>query len=124
MLLWKAEALIEIGEAAGLEEARKIINRIRLRAKNSPYVKDFEDSEQNAANYLIGEYPSEGWNQELARKALRWERRMEFAMEGDRFFDRGARFVRGRDEYLPIPNAQYNFSEGNYVQNPGYGKFN
>jgi hypothetical protein len=74
---------------------------------------------------------------------------MEFAMEGDRFFDlvrwgiaaetmnsyisveqnkrvyyRGARFVRGRDEYLPIPNAQYNFSEGNYVQNPGYGKFN
>ena len=119
------------------------------RGKNSPYVKDFEDSEQNAANYLIGEYPSEGWNQELARKALRWERRMEFAMEGDRFFDlvrwgvaaetmnsyigveqnkrvyyRGARFVRGRDEYLPIPNAQYNFSEGNYVQNPGYGKFN
>ena len=89
------------------------------------------------------------WTQEFALKALRWERRMEFAMEGDRFFDlvrwgiaaetmnsyisveqnkrvyyRGARFVRGRDEYLPIPNAQYNFSEGNYVQNPGYGKFN
>lgn len=149
VLLWKAEALIEIGEATGLEEARKIINRIRLRAKNSPYVKDFKHSEQDAANYLIGEYPAEGWSQDFARKALRWERRMEFAMEGDRFFDlvrwgiaaetmnsyisveqnkrvyyRGARFVRGRDEYLPIPNAQYNFSEGNYVQNPGYGKFN
>ena len=79
--------MIEIGEAAGLEEARKIINRIRLRAKNSPYVKDFKHPEQNAANYLIGEYPAEGWNQDFARKALRWERRMEFAMEGDRFFD-------------------------------------
>lgn len=149
VLLWKAEALIEIGEAAGLEEARKIINRIRLRAKNSPYVKDFKHPEQNAANYLIGEYSAEGWNQDFARKALRWERRMEFAMEGDRFFDlvrwgiaeetmnsyivveqnkrvyyRGARFIGGRDEYLPIPNAQYNFSEGTYVQNPGYGKFN
>ena len=149
VLLWKAEALIEIGEAAGLEEARKIINRIRLRAKNSPYVKDFKHPEQNAANYLIGEYPAEGWNQDFARKALRWERRMEFAMEGDRFFDlvrwgiaeetmnsyivveqnkrvyyRGARFIGGRDEYLPIPNSQYNFSEGTYVQNPGYGKFN
>ena len=67
VLLWKAEALIEIGEAAGLEEARKIINRIRLRAKNSPYVKDFKHPEQNAANYLIGEYPAEGWNQDLRR---------------------------------------------------------
>ena len=51
--------MIEIGEATGLEEARKIINRIRLRAKNSPYVKDFKHSEQDAANYLIGEYPAE-----------------------------------------------------------------
>ena len=44
--------------------------------------------------------------------------------QNKRVYYRGARFVRGRDEYLPIPNAQYNFSEGNYVQNPGYGKFN
>ena len=73
---------------------------------------------------------------------------MEFAMEGDRFFDlvrwgiaaetmnsyisveQNKRLLSWcslcswRDEYLPIPNAQYNFSEGNYVQNPGYGKFN
>ena len=70
------------------------------------------------------------------------------AMEGDRFFDlvrwgiaektmnafidkeqdnrvyyRGAHFTSGKDEYLPIPLPQYNFSEGNYVQNPGYGSF-
>jgi hypothetical protein len=27
------------------------------------------------------------WTQEFAREALRWERRLEFAMEGFRFFD-------------------------------------
>lgn len=148
VLLWKAEALVELGESAGLEEARDIINRIRRRAKNSMYVKDFENPEKNAANYLIGEYPAQGWNQDYARKAVRFETRLETAMEGDRFFDlvrwgiaaeemnayiqkeqnkrvyyKGAHFTAGKDEYLPIPLPQYNFSEGNYVQNPGYGKF-
>ena len=47
-----------------------------------------------------------------------------FQTENKRVYYRGARFIGGRDEYLPIPNAQYNFSEGTYVQNPGYGKFN
>ncbi len=70
VLLWKAEALIEIGEATGLEEARKIINRIRLRAKNSPYVKDFKHSEQDAANYLIGEYPAEGLESGLCPQGI------------------------------------------------------
>ena len=70
VLLWKAEALIEIGEATGLEEAPKIINRIRLRAKNSPYVKDFKHPEQDAANYLIGEYPAEGWSQGLCPQSI------------------------------------------------------
>ena len=41
VLLWKAEALVELGDEASLEEARQVINQIRLRAKNSPYVKDF-----------------------------------------------------------------------------------
>ena len=45
-------------------------------------------------------------------------------LKNKRVYYRGARFIGGRDEYLPIPNAQYNFSEGTYVQNPGYGKFN
>ena len=148
VLLWKAEALVELGEPAGLEEARKIINRIRRRAKNSTYVKDFKNPEKNAASYLIGEYPAQGWSQDYARKAVRFETRLETAMEGDRFFDlvrwgiaaeemnayiqkeqnkrvyyKGAHFTAGKDEYLPIPLPQYNFSEGNYVQNPGYGEF-
>lgn len=148
VLLWKAEALIEIGGSANLEEARKIINKIRSRAKNSRYVKDFNNPAVNAADYAIGEYPSASWTQDYARRALRWERRLELAMEGDRFFDlvrwgiaeqtmnayiaveqnkrvyyRGARFVADKDEYLPIPTPQYNFSEGQYKQNPGYGDF-
>jgi hypothetical protein len=148
VLLWKAEALIETGDAAGLEEARQIINRIRLRAKNSPYVKDFADPSKEAARYLINEYPAAGWTQEYARRALRFETRLETAMEGERYFDlvrwgeaaavmpqfitseKGRRvyysvatFTAGQDEYLPIPLAQYNFSQGLYKQNPGYGDF-
>lgn len=148
VLLWKAEALVELGDAASLEEARQIINRIRKRAMDSPCVKDFDDPSKPAANYLIGLYPEAGWDQAYARKAVRFETRLEMAMEGDRFFDlvrwgeaattmnayilkeqerrvyyKGAHFTSGKDEYLPIPNAQYNFSEGNYVQNPGYGSF-
>ena len=148
VLLWKAEALIEIGDGAGLEEAREIINRIRTRAKTSPYVKDFNDPSKDAANYNIGLYPVAGWTQDYARQALRFETRLEKAMEGERFFDlvrwgiaaetmnayiekeKGTRvyysiadFTSGRDEFLPISRPQYNFSNGNYVQNPGYGDF-
>lgn len=148
VLLWKAEALIEIGDANGLEEARQLINRIRNRAMTSDYVKDFNDPAKDAANYLIGLYPAEGWTQDYAREALRFETRLEKAMEGERFFDlvrwgiaaetmnkyienekdirvyySVAHFTEGRDEYLPISRPQYNFSEGLYVQNPGYGSF-
>ena len=148
VLLWKAEALVELGDAASLEEAREIVNRIRRRAMNSAYVKDFNDPSKDAANYLIGEYPAAGWTQDYARQAVRFETRLETAMEGDRFFDlvrwgiaddtmnaylnvekakrvyySTATFTGGRDEYLPIPMPQYNFSNGLYVQNPGYGSF-
>lgn len=148
VLLWKAEALIELGEPAGLDEARGIINRIRRRAMNSAYVKDFNDPTRDAARYLIGEYPAEGWTQDYARQALRFETRLETAMEGERFFNlvrwgiaaetmnaylnaertkrayyATAAFTAGRDEYLPISKPQYNFSNGLYVQNPGYGDF-
>ena len=148
VLLWKAEALVELGNADGLEEARLLVNRIRRRAKNSAYVKDFQHPERDAASYLINEYPSEGWTQEYARKAVRFEMRLETAMEGERFFDlvrwgvaadvmnayiakekekrvyySVAHFTAGKDEYLPISDDQYNFSGGLYKQNPGYGDF-
>jgi len=146
LLLYKAEALIELG-GDGLEEARTIINRVRERAMKSAYVKDFSDPSKNAANYKIGLYPAKGWTQEYARRALRTEMRLEKAMEGERFFDlvrwgiaketmnryfeaekdnrvyyQNAIFDDG-EEYFPVPVAQYNFSGGIYVQNPGYPAF-
>lgn len=153
VLLWRAEALIELGRQ---DEARTIINQIRSRAKNSPYVTAIvDDAYPNAVNvngyagnYVINEYPADGWNQEYARKALRHETRIECALEGERFFDlvrwgiaaetmnkyfeiektkrvyyQNSSFKAGRDEYLPIPLTQYNLSKGAYVQNPGYAAF-
>lgn len=146
LLLYKAEALIELG-GNNLEEARQLINRVRSRAQNSAYVKDFYDNSKTAANYKIGLYPAAGWTQDYARKALRTEMRLEKAMEGERFFDlvrwgitketmnnffaaekdnriyyQNASFETG-EEYFPVPVAQYNFSGGIYVQNPGYPGF-
>ncbi len=146
LLLYKAEALIELG-GNGLEEARTLINRVRARAMNSSYVKDFDDPSKDAANYKIGLYPAAGWTQDYARRALRTEMRLEKAMEGERFFDlvrwgiaketmnnffaaekdnriyyQNVSFETG-EEYFPIPVAQYNFSGGIYVQNPGYPAF-
>ena len=146
LLLYKAEALIELG-GGNLAEARELINRVRSRAQNSSYVKDFYNPSQPAANYKIGLYPEAGWTQDYARKALRTEMRLEKAMEGERFFDlvrwgiaketmnnffaaeqdnriyyQNASFETG-EEYFPIPVAQYNFSGGIYIQNPGYPDF-
>ena len=81
IMLMRAEALIELGKLA---EARTIINDIRQRAKNSvdkhiEYAKDQCD---------IALYPESYFqDKETARKCLRWERRLEMAMENGRFFD-------------------------------------
>jgi hypothetical protein len=148
VLLWKAEALIELGRQ---DEAVSLINRVRERAKNSKYVLAWNNSSATdyAAKYKLGLYqPGVNctWTQEYARKALRFERKLELAMEGERFFDlvrwgvadqvlnqeyfprektlrtylKDSRFVKGRDEYFPIPQAQINFSGDLYKQNPGY----
>jgi len=82
VMLMRAEALIESGDWNG--EALQIINTIRERAKRDitgtsliGYAKDQCDIS------LYGSFAS----QDDARKALRWERRVELAMEGHRFFD-------------------------------------
>ena len=81
IMLMRAEALIELNRLA---EARTIINDIRQRAKNSvdkhiEYAKDQCD---------IALYPESYFqDKETARKCLRWERRLEMAMENGRFFD-------------------------------------
>ncbi|MDL2282360.1 RagB/SusD family nutrient uptake outer membrane protein [Parabacteroides sp. OttesenSCG-928-G06] len=146
VVLWQAEALIELGRQ---EEALSLINRIRQRAAGStsrlvdvqgdPTGKFLVDSYQPGTN-------SPAWTQDFARKALRFERRLEFSQEGHRFFDlvrwgiadktvneylavektrRGAFlqeavFTKNRDEYFPIPKAQINFSKKLYQQNYGW----
>ncbi len=86
ILLLKAEALIETG--ADLNGARLIINQIRTRASNSvdAYYSPV-DVDPMVSSYKVGEYPSGGWTQDYARKAVRMERRLELAMEGQRWFD-------------------------------------
>ena len=144
VLLMKAEALIELGGGANLETARQIINQIRTRAANSTaHLKMADNSFESKFN--VGTYGLAGWDQSYARKALRWERRLELAMEGNRFFDlvrwgiadtymngyfasektkiaylKNGLFTKNRDEYLPIPDNQMRFSKGVYIQNAGY----
>lgn len=86
VLLWKAEALIESN--VNIDEARLLINKVRMKAKRSvdPYYSPI-DVDPMQANYKVGEYVAEGWTQAYARKALRMERRLELALEGSRWFD-------------------------------------
>ena len=80
-MLDRAEALIELGRLA---EARTIINDIRRRAANS--IK--KHIEYAADQCEISPYPESYFqNKEMARKCLRWERRLEMGQEHERFFD-------------------------------------
>lgn len=141
ILLMQAEAYIELGQQAN---ALPLINQIRARAAASTgRIKKLDGT--FASNYNVGQYTSAGWTQAYARQALQWERRLEFATEGERFFDlvrwgiaeqvlndyiniekvrrpflTTAHFTAGRDEYLPIPQSEITFTNGLYKQNPGY----
>ena len=142
VLLWRAEALIQLGQQ---DEALPLINDLRTRSANSP-VKTANGN--NASNYRISTYqPGVNctWTQAYALQALQFERRLEFGMEGSRFFDlvrwgiaaqtlndyiavektrfnflQNAQFTKARDEYLPIPQAEINLTHGLYVQNNGW----
>jgi hypothetical protein len=144
VLLMKAEALIQMGQET---EALPLINQVRQRAINSTALLVQADGTPTS-NYHMDIYkPGVNctWTNAYALQALMFERRLEFAMEGYRFFDlvrwgiadsylnsyfavettrtphlADAKFTKGRDEYLPISLNQLNFSKGVYKQNPGY----
>ena len=141
ILLMQAEAYIEMGQQ---DKALPLINQIRSRAAASTgRLKKLDGS--FASKYNTKEYSAIDWTRDYARKALQWERRLEFATEGARFFDlvrwgiaeqtlnayigiektrrtflATAKFTAGRDEYLPIPQSEITFTNGLYKQNPGY----
>lgn len=140
VLLMAAEAEIEVGS---LEKARGYINLVRERAKNP-----VSWVQGAPANYVINIYNAPFADQTAARTAVRFERRLELAHEGQRFFDlvrwgiaaetlntylakekikrtykQIASFTKGKNEYFPIPSTVINVAEkyGNTLtQNPGY----
>lgn len=81
VMLMRAEALVELNR---LSEAGTIINDIRQRAANSVS----KHIAYAADQCQIALYPSSYFqDKETARKCLRWERRLELAMENGRYFD-------------------------------------
>lgn len=107
--LIKAEAANELGNTADAVDA---LNTIRNRAG----LADTFSSDQNGVRFAIYE-----------------ERRVEMAMEHDRWFDlvrtgragdvmraNGKNFIDGKHEVFPIPQKHIDLSGGKLKQNPGY----
>ncbi|MEK6155309.1 RagB/SusD family nutrient uptake outer membrane protein [Flavobacteriaceae bacterium 3-367] len=157
ILLWLAEVEVEIGS---LERARALVNMIRKRAANPDgfVPKAAQGDERNdftveegtpAANYRISTYNTPWTDKVMARKAVRFETRLEFSMEGHRFFDlqrwrtsaevlnaylqsesvhrtylKGKSFAKGKNEYFPIPVEAIDRSAVNgqptLTQDPAY----
>jgi hypothetical protein len=93
MLLMLAEAEVEAGS---LENARAIVNQIRARAavkaqgpgtSRADMAVAINDPSITWAKYRVGQYTTSWTDQAFARNAVRTERRLELAMEGQRFFD-------------------------------------
>lgn len=136
ILLWLAEAEVEVGS---LERARELVNIVRTRAANPEgfVPKAIQGGSRNdftiqsgvpAANYVIKTYDAAWSDKVVARKAVRFETRLEFSMEGHRFFDlqrwgvaaevlngyltveqnkrvylAGRTFAKNKNEFYPIP---------------------
>ena len=146
VLLWKAEALIELNDLIG---GRTYINMVRNRTKTGSYIQNLTNT-GDAANYLIETY-NDFASKDEAITALRAERRLEMAHEGHRFFDlvrwgiasdvlnnylvkekiergylTGATFIAGVHEYMPLPQSQIDgggtdeSGDSRSSQNPGY----
>lgn len=140
VLLMRAEALVQLNR--NIPEAIEIVNSLRNRARQSTAsISDYE--RQYGVRFNIRPYNGT-YAQADALKIVKMERRLELAMESDRFFDlvrwgeaadvlnryyadeadncaiySNASFTRNKNEYLPIPFSQISASNGHYKQNIG-----
>ncbi|RBL94060.1 RagB/SusD family nutrient uptake outer membrane protein [Chitinophaga flava] len=157
VLLMAAECQANTGD---LNKAEAYVNMVRERAANPiGWVKQYIDpnepmggyTNEPAANYHVSPYPAGTFaasGKDFALKAIRFERKLELAMEGHRFFDLvrwglaqteinryfnyektiTSDVVNGnfssRNKYYPIPQRQIDLSAKDGVsllkQNPGY----
>ncbi len=148
VLLMAAEAEVEVGS---VDKALTYVNMVRARAanpiwwvyKNSDYdatKSEYTNKAVKADKYVVGTYPAGAFaNKDYARTAIHFERKLELAMEGQRFFDlqrwdqgtgsmateinaffaydvninsqlNGAHFTKGKNEYYAIPQNQIDLS--------------
>ncbi|MGV3557237.1 RagB/SusD family nutrient uptake outer membrane protein [Larkinella arboricola] len=116
VLLWAAEVEVEVGSLA---QAEAYVNQIRARAANpAGFVKKYIDNaaplkgftNEPAANYKVGLYNGQfvQKGQEFARQAVRFERRLELALEHHRFFDL-QRYDKGTGFMATLLNKYLNY---------------
>lgn len=127
VILWAAECEVEVGSLA---KAEQYVNMIRSRAANPDgFVHTYIDpnnplkgfTNTPAANYKIGLYTGHftANGKSYARKAIFFERRLEFAMEHIRFFDL-VRYdgIAGGDFNIASKLNRFMQLEGNRLSNP------
>ena len=140
VLLMRAEAEAQLG--TDLADAISLVNRLRSRAAQSTGMLTGYDINYGA-KMLVKPYPG-SFGKEETLKRVKMERRLELAMESERFFDlvrwgeaepvinkyyaeeadncpiyTAAHFTADKNEYLPIPFEQIAASNGHYTQNIG-----
>ena len=140
VMLMRAEAEAQLG--IHLDEAIDLVNQLRNRSAQSTGMLSGYDV-QYGAKMRVMPYPGTyGKDETLLR--VKMERRVELAMESERFFDlvrwgeaydvinnyyateadncaiyAEAHFTADKNEYLPIPYEQIAASNGHYTQNIG-----
>ena len=141
VLLMRAEALAQLGQTS---EAISLVNQVRDRAAGmatNSIVSNYPN--KYGVHYAVGKYNG-SYSKDEAMKIIKMERRLELAMESERFFDlvrwgdaatvlnkyytsesekmnflSGSQFTANKNEYLPVPWEQMAASHGHYTQNCG-----
>jgi len=141
VLLMRAEALAQLGQTS---EAITLVNQVRRRAADmatTSIVSGYPN--KYGVHYAVGMY-SGSYSKDEAIAIVKTERRLELAMECERFFDlvrwgdaatvlnayyseesqkmiflAGSQFTANKNEYLPVPWEQMAASNGHYTQNCG-----